>query len=136
MLQLDAEPMVRAEAAQLVVHVRGGEAGTDPATWASRHRETITDLMWPRHIALVPIELDPPRAYSVEVRAERADATLVTASTIRGGYELDRTKLLVLLLEDACLDIDCADMRCEEGRCVDSLVDVSGAPDLGADGGI
>lgn len=136
MLQVDAEPTVRMETAQLLVHVRGGEAGTDPTTWASRHRDTFTDLMWPRRIALVPLEPDPPRAYSVEIRAERADGTLVTVSTIRGGYVPNRTKLIVLRLEDACLDVDCADMRCEEGRCVDSLVDVAGAPDLGTDAGI
>ena len=136
MLEVDAEPMVRMETTRLLVHVRGGEAGTDPATWASRHRDTITDPMWPRRIALVPLEPDPPRAYSAEIRAERADGTVVTVSTIRGGYVQNRTKLIVLRLEDACLGVDCADMRCEEGRCVDPLVDVASAPDLDVDAGI
>lgn len=137
MVEVDAEPAVRAETTQLELRVLGGVAGTDPALWAVRHEATVTDFSWPRRIALVPIELEPARGYQVEIRAARADGTTVTSSAIRGGYATGRTKLLVLLLEDACAGVECGTMRCQEGRCVDPLVDVNAAPDLvGDDAGI
>lgn len=137
MVEVDAEDAVRAETTQLEVRVLGGIASSDPTGWALRHDTTVTDVAWPRRLALVPIELEPARAYQVEIRALRADGTTITSSALRGGYANGRTKRLVLLLEDACVGVECGAMRCQRGRCVDPLVDVNTAPDLViSDGGI
>ena len=99
-------------------------------------RETSTEPpVWPWRVALVPIEPEPARGYTVTMRAERSDGTLVTAGSVRGGYVEGRIKLLHVTLEDACLDVDCGTDRCQGGACVDPLLDVEGAPDL-ADAGL
>jgi len=135
MVSIDAESEVQARTDQLVVRVLGGAEATPASAWAVRLQTTYPEVSWPHRIALVPIESETVRNYQVEVRAERADGTLVTSSALRGGYVKEQTKLVVLRLEDACLDVDCADMRCQDGRCVDPLVDVGSAPDLGPDAG-
>jgi hypothetical protein len=131
MLEIDAEPDLAAEVVALDIQILGGEAGRPTTTYASRYVETITDeLVWPWRVALVPFELDPPRAWLAELTARRADGSVVTASTVRGGDDADRTVLVRVVLEDACLDVECEEERCQDGRCVDPRVDVLAAPDF------
>lgn len=129
MLDIDAEPAVRERAAQLRVHVLGGEAGQPPEGYASRLDRTFA-ASWPRRVALVPLELEPPRGWQVELEAQSATGEVVAASVVRGGYDEARTVLVRAVLEDACIGVPCPRMRCAAGRCIDPLVDVSAAPDL------
>jgi hypothetical protein len=103
--------------------------------FASRYDREIEAPEWPWRVAMVPLDPQPPRAWLVDVTAERADGTPVTATTVRGGYDEGRAVLLRLVLEDACNGVVCERTRCQSGRCVDPLVDVVTAPDLPLDGG-
>ncbi|HJL17557.1 MAG TPA: hypothetical protein RMH99_17975 [Sandaracinaceae bacterium LLY-WYZ-13_1] len=135
MLAIDADPALREEIAFLHVHVFGGEAGRPVEMYASRRDIRYDELAWPWRVAMVPLDPDPPRAWLVDVTAERADGTPITASTVRGGYAPERTVRVELRLEETCAGVLCDRARCEDGRCVDPLVDVSTAPDLVVDGG-
>jgi hypothetical protein len=136
MLEIDAEPSVRADTEQLSLHVFGGESGRPLEMFASRRRATLEPVEWPWRVALVPLDPEPPRAWLLDLVARRADGTPVTATTVRGGYAPGRAVLLRVVLEDACNGVVCEGSRCQAGRCVDPLVDVATAPDLPLDGGL
>lgn len=129
MLEIDAEPGVRAAGAQLHVEIFGGEEGRPPAGYVSRYDRTL-EPAWPHRVALVPLDPEPARAWLAEIEALSVSGDVVAATAVRGGYDDMRTVLVRVVLEEACIGVACEGQRCESGRCVDPLVDVAGAPDL------
>jgi hypothetical protein len=132
MIEVDAEAGVRAESQVLSVSIYGGAAADDPSTYALRRRLEIDAPTWPRRIALVPLEDDPPRGYRAIAQTQRDDASIVAGTAIVGEYAEARTVLLSIVLEDACIGVECDDAapRCEGGECRDAFVDAESLPDL------
>jgi len=133
MLVIDAEPGVRTESSTLFVQVFGGQEAEDPLSYASRYVRTHEGVSWPFRVALAPLEPEPPRGWLATVTALNDEELPVVSTAARGGYDVERTVRVDVLLEDACAGVFCERMRCEEGACVDPLVSVPAAPSY--DGG-
>jgi hypothetical protein len=150
MLQIDAEPEVRDSAVALLVRILAGDAGQPPDTFGQRFLacplDTAEGLLWPRRIGLVPASEDPTRRYLVEatvfdapvdctflatreeVEALRAGEEAMTTVRALSGYEAERTLVLPLTVEVACVGHpegrNCpAPLTCQDGACVDAFID-------------
>jgi hypothetical protein len=130
MLEIDAEPGVRALSRDLHIHLFGGEAARPPEGYASRYDATIRGVEWPRRVALVPLDPEPARAWRAEIEALSESGDVIASTTLRGGYAEMRTALVSVRLDDACIGVPCEGTRCDEGACVDPAIDVDAAPDL------
>ncbi|HEX6243890.1 MAG TPA: hypothetical protein VFZ61_23405 [Polyangiales bacterium] len=130
MLEVDAEPGVRARLAKLTIEIRGGAA--DDA-YSDYEGDPVTELEEPElplQIGLVPRGGDASRRYQVTVRARAQDGSFVAEARVISGYVAGSIRFARLVLEDACLDVDqCLGsedepLTCRRGACADPGADV------------
>lgn len=125
LVEIDAEPAVRATTTHLEVSIYGGDGiGSGPmnlremATYATEADAGVGNG-FPRTVSLSPLDGDARRVYRVVVRA--LDATNGTVGTARlvSGYLPGKVLAFRLVLEDACRSVPCGDdQTCHDGTCV------------------
>jgi hypothetical protein len=122
LIEVTAEPEVRARTTTLRVSI---EAGPTLGDLEVRYADQLGP-QWPLVIALVPEGGDARRSFRIEVTAVGDEGELVRARVI-SGFVAERTKLLPLVLEDACIGPDsltCGHLEtCRAGTCTDAVVD-------------
>lgn len=127
-VRIDVEDRVEAQIDQLEVIVWGGSEGGVLEAGETLEIDAV-DYPWPATLGVVPAAGDASRVVEVEIRAlDRSDAVLATA---RGttGFVASETRLLDLLLYDACIGTSCGDSEtCFEGACVDSFIEPAELP--------
>lgn len=121
LVRIEADPGVVAMTQSLTVFVDGG-----PNSDVLTRVQTITlgGNSYPREIALAPRNDDPTRYYRVVARAQRtpvADPTDTTfaQAALLGTYIRGETRVVVLRIEDSCIDVPCGETQhCTGAACV------------------
>lgn len=139
LVEIDAEPGVRADARTLVIEIAGGPEGA----LVVQRTETLTaPIAWPVTVALTPLGGDASRRFSVSAEA-RAGAGSIGLVRVASGFIPQRALAVHLLLEDCCTGTTCdADETCRSCACSAALVDPGTLPDYvvrdagAADGGV
>jgi hypothetical protein len=131
MVQLDAQPGVRSQTRDVLVHVRS--AKDENTKWEDRFDNKLTPdngrYRWPLQFALLPKADDATRVYEVTATAlDDAGKELARVRAI-SGYKPHKTLLLSLRFDDACIGkvADCEETEsCRAGQCVDAQVAYTG----------
>ena len=79
------------------------------------------DAHWPVRLAVLPIDGDSDREFSVRVEALRSDGSTLVSGGVRAGFVADRKRYVHLLLEEPCLarSAECdGNSTCRDGVCV------------------
>jgi hypothetical protein len=122
LIEVTAEPEVRARTSLVRIIV---EAGPTLGDLEVRYSDLL-EPQWPLVIALVPEGGDAQRSFRVEVVAMEGTTEIVRARVV-SGFVAERTKLLPLVLEDACIgpgSLTCGHLEtCRDGTCADAVVD-------------
>lgn len=130
LLEVDAEPGVRARLAKLTIDIRGGAAGDAYADYTGEPSSKLDAPTLPLQIALVPRGGDASRRYQVTVEARDADGGFVAAARVASGYVPGSIRFARLVLEDTCIGVEqCsgsneAPLTCRAGSCADPGADV------------
>jgi alpha-tubulin suppressor-like RCC1 family protein len=128
MLGVSSEPAVPGELDRLRITVLRGEAVS-----FDQEYDLPDGAHVPGTLTLSPRDADDHSPLTITVRARKAssgDAWRVTR-TARLGFLAERSKLLRLRLERACLDLPCSpDLTCIGGACVPPDVDPTSLPDI------
>jgi hypothetical protein len=123
-IDIDAEPEVRARSAQLQLSILGARDGDDALSgnptfdrqFALGYDDAPT---WPVRVVLVPKAGDSRRRFTVSATALDANDAFVTAVRLTSGYVAEEIRYANLVLEAACLDVQCPlGDSCTEGQCV------------------
>lgn len=129
LLELDAEPGVRARLAQLRIQISGGGADEAYADYREASRSDLDAPVFPLQIALTPRGGDATRRYQLIATATAADGSFVAEARLLGGYVANSARFARLVLEDACADVErCTGtsevpLTCHAGSCADPSVD-------------
>ncbi len=126
-VEIDAEPGVRAAAQSLTVVVEGSD-GIDQLTGrVERLSESVKPIEFPKRIAIVPLRGDDERAFVLTATAFDGDRKFVAQARIVSGYVPNAVRYAKLLLEDACIHVDSCDglQTCSDAGCIDARVDAS-----------
>jgi hypothetical protein len=127
LLEIDAEPEVRAELSTLAVEIRGGSATDDVSDFEGEERSPIKAPRFPLHVGLVPLNKDATRLYDVTVTAYDKQARAIAQARIVSGYVAHALRFAKLVLQDRCLRVErCASadrtLTCADGACVEAYV--------------
>jgi len=127
MVVIDAEPAVRAMAADVDIEVLSGSGPI--SGWEPRGMQSLTTgddaIAWPLEAALVPRKGGTDRAFVVIATAYDAGGTALAQVRAISGYVKGKTLTLPLLFEDLCLGkLSCEETKtCRAGNCVPANVD-------------
>ncbi len=143
-VRIEAEPGVVAMTRSLEVEIDGGP---NRSTFTDADTVTFGGNTFPRTVALAPKGDDPSRFYRVVARARREAIDDPLASTFAqaaliGTYVRGETRVVVLRIEDSCIDAGCDELQ----HCADAFCQMppevtpepldGGVPDMGMpDGG-
>ncbi len=129
-VEVDAEPGVRAQLDVVHVVVNGGDGETTGAPRVQRLDVRQRPPRWPFTVVVAPLDRDPERRYEIVVAAEGAvpaggaDRPVVATVRAISGFVPGETRVLRLVLEDACRDVTCgAEETCRAGTCGPADVD-------------
>jgi hypothetical protein len=134
LVEIDAEPVIRASARSIVIEVSGG--ATDALE--VQHTETLSaPLEWPVVVAVTPLGGDATRRFSVSAEARDASGSLGRVQ-ITSGFAAQRVLVARLLLEDCCSATRCgASETCRACACASATIDPGTLPDyVGGDAGM
>jgi hypothetical protein len=130
LLEIDAEPGVRARLAKLTIDIRGGAADDAYADYTGEPSSKLDAPTLPLQVALVPRGGEASRRYQVTVEALAADGSFIAQARVRSGYVAGSIRFARLVLEDACIGVDqcsgsdAAPLTCRAGSCSDPAADV------------
>jgi hypothetical protein len=133
-LEVDAEPEVKAVAAVLRLSVVGAQSSYEsdaPESELEREltpgRDGVPD--WPVRVSLAPNHGDAKSQYSVTASAFDSVGNLVAEVRLTSSYVVNQIRVARLLLTDACLEVACsAKQTCKQGECVQALRDPATFP--------
>jgi hypothetical protein len=120
LVRIEAEPGVVGMTESLEVEIDGGPNRT---TFSDADTITFAGNDFPRTIALAPKGDDPSRYYRVVARARRQRIDNPLASTFAqaaliGTYIRGETRVVVLRIEDSCIDAGCEELEhCADADC-------------------
>jgi hypothetical protein len=130
LLEIDAEPSVRAQLGSLEVDIRAGAAGDKYAAYPRHDAPAIEAPQLPLRVGLVPLGGDATRFYNVTVTAYDARHTFLAQARLISGYLPGTLRFARLVLQDACLRVERCEgsqespLTCRDGACVDPHVAV------------
>jgi hypothetical protein len=133
-LEVDAEPEVKAVAAMLRLSVVGAQSSYESDAPESEFKRELTPGRdgvpdWPVRVSLAPDRGDAKSQYSVTATAFDSAGNLVAEVRLTSGYVVNQIRVARLLLTDACLEVACsAKQTCRQGQCVQALRDPSTFP--------
>jgi hypothetical protein len=127
-VDIDAEPAVKARAQTLHVVVEAAVDVSDPKQLSSSLDQSVKTAKLPLRVALVPLFGSARRKLVLTATALDAKQVLVAQARLVSGYVADEVRYAHLLIEDACLDTHCAGAldTCAGGHCVPAEVDAGG----------
>lgn len=131
-VEIDAERGVRGAVEVVHVVVNGGDGTTAGAPRVQRLDVRERPPRWPFTVVIAPLERDSERRYEIVVSAKGpaptggGDRPVVATVRAISGFVPDETRVLRLLLEDACRGVACdAEETCRAGTCMVATVDPS-----------
>ncbi|HEX2678031.1 MAG TPA: EGF domain-containing protein [Polyangiales bacterium] len=127
LVEIDAEPAVRATAQSLKVIVEGSD-GIDKLTGrVKRLEETVKPVDFPKHVALVPLRGDEERVFVLTATVLDGDRKFVAQARLISGYVAGEVRFAKLMLEDSCIGVDSCDPleTCSQAMCLPALIDSS-----------
>jgi hypothetical protein len=124
-VEIDAEPGVRAQAASLHVVVEGMTGLDELQGRVKRLDEVLKPVAFPKRIALVPLKGDDTRAFSLTVTALDDKRQFVAEARMISGYVSADVRYARVVIEDACIGTSCEDVSttCMRAMCVPAQVD-------------
>lgn len=128
-VEIDAESGVRNDLDVVHIRVNGGDGSTVGAPAIQRLDVRERPPRWPFTVVIAPLDRDPERRYEVVVTAEGAqpavgERPVVARVRAISGFVPGETRVLRLLLEDACRGQVCGDdQTCRRGTCQSAVVD-------------
>lgn len=134
-VRIEADPGVAAMTRSLEVQIDGGATR---AAFSNAETLTLDGNDYPRQIAIAPREDDPSRFYRVVARARRQAVDDPVAETFAqaaliGTYVRGETRVVVLRLEDSCIDVPCGSTQhCTGAACTEPPIVEPEPPDGGA----
>jgi hypothetical protein len=139
-VELDADPGIRADARELVVVVQG----TSASGVRSQPREETIALAehgWPIRVTIAPDGGDATRTFSLEVVAHDTSGAAIATVRASSGFIARRTLFVHLVLEDCCRGATCSDDEtCTSCGCAAAALDPVHLrdfdPSARADGGV
>jgi hypothetical protein len=133
---VEAQPLVRTEAAVLEVEVLAGPRGDLAPLADSYVYEARDGALFPRDFTFVPLGGDLSRIFEVQATAYDARRQVITVARLRAGFVEHQARTLRLVLEDRCRGIVCAPgATCRGGRC-EQLVDPTRDAGVDLDAGV
>ncbi len=126
-VDIDAEPGVKARAQSLQIVVEGARDVSDPTQLARSLVQDIKPLKLPLRVAVLPLFGDAKRRFVLTATALDAQQGLVAQVRLVSGYVADEVHYARILLDDACLDTKCDGTldTCSNGRCVSAQADAA-----------
>jgi hypothetical protein len=128
-VEIDAESGVRADLDVMHIVVNGGDGSTVGAPGIQRLDVRERPPRWPFTVVIAPLDRDPERRYEVVVTAEDAEPVgggvrpVVARVRAISGFVPGETRVLRLMLEDACRGVTCdAAETCRVGVCESAVV--------------
>ncbi len=133
-VRIEADPGVAAMTRSIEVQIDGGATRS---AFVAAETVTLDGSGFPRTIAIAPKEDDPSRFYRVVARARREAIDDPVAETFAqaalvGTYVRGETRVVVLRLEDSCIDVPCGTTQhCTGSRCIEPPLVEPEPPDGG-----
>lgn len=116
-VEIDAEPLVRAETDRLAYVVRGGDA--EYPQLPVREMQELRTFAWPLDVTVAPAGGDATRVFELEVTALDVAGRIVAQVRVRMSYTPGVSRVVRLWMEDRCRGIACGEgLTCRGARCV------------------